>query len=225
MQFFGPQVIHSPITASRRQFLMLALGTADELAWKAFLEWRASTYLLLAPPHKKMMMNSEECDAQMFLVSDRMWKSLKGFVKPGSSQAFSDLEDIVWNSMLLDLDFRKQLAHFEVKRTPRPNRSGLIQYFHMPYDSATMADSNSSIHGEDSQVEIIVSPALFRSHDWSEGACDGANVCILRAEVFRSSPSQTQSRTLSSLRPKSSKIDDKNRVSATVVQKPRRGLR
>jgi hypothetical protein len=199
---------------------MLETGTSDELAWKTFLEWRASTYNLLNPPGKEMMMNNEECNAQMHLVSGRIWKSLKGFVKPGLPQAYNGLVDIVWKSMLLDLDFRMQVAQFEVKRKFRLAKSGLPKYFHVPYDSATMADSSSSHRTEGAQVEIIISPALFRSHDWSEGACDGAELCLLRAEVFRSSPPRTESKSGPSSSSRSSNIDNPSRLKTTIDQKP-----
>jgi len=170
------------------------------------------------------MMNQEECEAQMYLVADRIWKSLKGFVKPGSARAYDDLVDIVWNSMLLDLDFRKQVAQFEVQRKSRFAKSGLPQYFRIPYDSTTMADLNPSSRTEDSLVEIIISPALFRSHDWSEGACNEAKLCLLRAEVFRSLPPRTESKHRPSLSSRSSNIEDRFKPGA-VKKPPGRGLR
>jgi hypothetical protein len=170
-----------------------------------------------------MLVDYKEVNAQMNLVSDRIWKSLKKFVKQGSPHAKDELIDIVWNSMLLDIDFRQQVAQFEVKRKYRSGKSGLPRYFGITYDPVTMADSSSNPRGEGAQVEIIISPALFISHDWSEGACDGTKVCLLKAEVFRSFPSRTESKSRPSLSSRSSNVED--RLKPTVIQKsPKHGL-
>ncbi|KAE9984946.1 hypothetical protein BLS_000525 [Venturia inaequalis] len=46
-------------------------ANADGLAWKAYLEWRSSTYNLLVPPDRKTMIDEAELAEQNRIVSDR----------------------------------------------------------------------------------------------------------------------------------------------------------
>jgi len=158
------------------------------MAWKEYLEWRSSTYNLLVPPGRKMIIDQDERKKQLEIVSNRIWKSLKSFVKPGSTRAQDDLERIVSRSMWLDLDFRQQMAQFEVKRFWKVTATGLPQYFGKPFDSSVMSDQAPSSRTDPLLVEMIAAPALIKSHDWSEAMCKTAECCLLKAQVFCSLP-------------------------------------
>ncbi|QDS70836.1 hypothetical protein FKW77_005116 [Venturia effusa] len=159
---------------------------AHPSAWKAYIDWRSSTYNLLVPPDGKMMIDEAELVEQNRIVSGRIWKSLKHFAKPGSSRrARGELRRLVWRSMWLDLDFRQQPAQFEVKRPWLKLLSGSFpfQYFGMLYDPTTMSDHAPLFRSGVSHVAINTAPALFKSHDWSDAVGQEEEVCLLKAQV------------------------------------------
>ncbi|TID26692.1 hypothetical protein E6O75_ATG01185 [Venturia nashicola] len=166
-------------------------ANADESAWKKYLEWRSSTYNLLIPPDRKMMIDEAELVEQNRIVSDRIWKSLRSFAKPRSSrQARGELRRLVWRSMWLDLDFRQQPVQFEIRRPWLKLSVGPFpfQYYGMHFDPETMSDYAPLYHSGAPLVAINTAPALFKSHDWAESAGQEDEVCLLKAQVCCSIP-------------------------------------
>ena len=100
-----------------------------------------------------------------------------------TSQAKLELRETVKNAILLDLNFKKQMAAFEVLRFKSSHQSGSVrnQYgFHFEADE--MVDVGRASSGK---VDMVVSLALFKCQDWSEGTLEGNGVYILKAEVYR----------------------------------------
>lgn len=175
----------------KRSKLTIRPANADGLAWKAYLEWRSSTYNLLVPPDRKTMIDEAELAEQNRIVSDRVWKSLRCFAKPRSSRrARGELRRLVWRSMWLDLDFRQQPAQFEIRRPWLKLSAGsfLFQYFGMQFDPETMSDWAPLYRSGAPLVAINTAPALFKSHDWSESVGQEEEVCLLKAQVCCSIP-------------------------------------
>jgi hypothetical protein len=113
-----------------------------------------------------------------------------GRESPKTSQAKLELREIVKNAMLLDLDFKKQMAVFEVLRFKPSHHSGPVrnQYgFHFEADQ--MEDTGPASSGK---VDMVVSPALFKCQDWSEGTLKGDGAYILKAQVYRRRPPKAE---------------------------------
>jgi hypothetical protein len=109
---------------------------------------------------------------------------------PGKSQAKLELRETVKNAMLLDLDIKKQMAEFEVLRFKSSHQSGSVrnQYgFHFEADE--MVDVGPASSGK---VDMVVSPALFKCQDWSEGTLEGDGAYILKALVYRRRPPKAE---------------------------------
>lgn len=168
--------------------------TTNRQAWKEYLEWRTLTFNLLCPGGGKNIrpkLSQDEIQLQIELVTNRIWKSLGAYVKadresPKTSQAKLELRETVKNAMLLDLDFKKQMAEFEVRCFKSSHHSGSVrnQYgFHFEADK--MVDVGPASSGK---VDTVVSPALFKCQDWSEGTLKGTGAYILKAEVYRRRP-------------------------------------
>lgn len=174
-----------------RSKLTMPPANADEFAWKAYVDWRSSTYNLLVPPDQKLMIDEAELVEQNRIVSDRIWKSLRSFAKPRSSRrARGELRRLVWRSMWLDLDFRQQPAQLEIRRPWLRLSVGSFpfQYFGMQFDPETMSDYAPLYRSGAPLVAINTAPALFKSHDWSECAGQQEEVCLLKAQVCCSIP-------------------------------------
>lgn len=169
------------------------------MIWKEYLEWRALTFNLLFPGsgsniHPKI--NPDEIREQIDLVTRTIWKSLQKYVRRNSKlkkpmAAKSDLREIVKQAILLDLDFQKQMAEIEVDRVQsvRSNSYGVPLQFGFPFTTEDMLDLGGKSAGN---VEIIVSPALWKSRDWSAGTHQGEERCLLRAEVFCQIPPSSE---------------------------------
>ena len=109
---------------------------------------------------------------------------------PKTSQAKLELRETVKNAVLLDLDFKKKMAVFEVLRFKSSHQSGSVrnQYgFHFEADE--MVDVGRASSGK---VEIVVSPAFSKCQDWSEGTLEGNGAYILKAEVYRRRPPKAE---------------------------------
>lgn len=167
------------------------IKTTNRQAWKEYLEWRTLTFNLLCPGSGKNIqpkLSQDEIQSQIELVTNQIWKSLGGYMKSDresrkTSQAKLELQEIVKNAMLLDLDFKKQMAVFKVLRFKSSHQCGSVrnQYgFH--FEANEMVDVGRASSGK---VDMVVSPALFKCQDWSEGTLEGDGACILRAEVYR----------------------------------------
>ena len=113
-----------------------------------------------------------------------------GKKSPKTSQAKLELRETVKNAMLLDLDFKKQMAEFKVVRFKSSHQCGSVrnQYgFHFEADEVVDVGRASS-----GKVEMVVSPALFKCQDWSEGTLEGNGAYILKAEVYRRRPPKAE---------------------------------
>ncbi|OCL06399.1 hypothetical protein AOQ84DRAFT_365818 [Glonium stellatum] len=189
----------------------------NRLAWKEYIEWRSLTFNLLCPGNGKSIrpkISQDEIHSQIDIVTNRIWKSLKGYKKTNrelarASDAKSELQEIVRNSVLLDLDLKKQMADFVVKRFKSAHQSGSVRnQYGFRFESYEMVDVSVTSSGK---VDMVVSPALYKYEDWSEGVCEGNAACILKAEVFRRqlprpetthTPGPKQSRQVIVTRPK-----------------------
>jgi hypothetical protein len=176
----------------------------DEAVWKEYFEWRVSTFNLLCPGNGKDIqprISDDEIRAQLDITTSRIWRYLQPYVKRDrtgqvSNDAKPGLQQIVKEAMLLDLDFRKQLADIEIERLQtseeRPSHEELPRQFGFKFSSGDMQDKSSASSGS---VEIVVSPPVWKCRDyWGDSARNRRETLLLKAEVFRRPPPITENK-------------------------------